>query len=174
MMFRGLRRVFAGQRGFTLLEVVVTLAITGIIGIGATMATVQILTQGSRNVDYTTASRHAMNAIFWISRDAQMSQTVEPSGANGYPLTLSWTEWDNSEHAVIYSIEDDRLMRSYSIDGDGPREILVALYINSTSENTSCQYSDRVLTLRVTATVGDGTQALNVGKVREITPRPGL
>lgn len=174
MIFRKLQRISKRQNGFTLIEVIAVLAITGLIGVGATTATVQVLNQSSQNSDYTTASRHAMNAIYWISRDAQMSQDRELGGDSGFPLTLSWTEWDNSEHQVIYSIEDDKLMRSYSIDGGEPRETLVAQYINSVSENTTCAFNDGVLTLKVTATVGDGSHALSVAKVREITPRPGL
>jgi prepilin-type N-terminal cleavage/methylation domain-containing protein len=174
MILRKLRQISQKQSGFTLIEVLAVLAITGIIGLGATTATVQVLTQGTRNSDYTTASRHAMNAIYWVSRDAQMAQTVTPDVASGFPLTLNWTEWDNSEHQVIYSITDDRLMRSYSVDGSEPGQILVAQYINPDSENTTCGFSDRVLTVRVTTIVGEGTRAVSVSRIREITPRPGL
>lgn len=174
MMRDRLRRASRGQPGFTVIEVIVALAITSIIGLGATMITGQVLTQSGTNRDYTTASRHTMNAIYWISRDAQMSQDRTLGGASGFPLTLVWTEWDNSQHQVTYSIEDDRLTRSSTVDGGEPVETLVAQYVNSVSENTTCAFSDRVLTVKVTATVGNGTHALSVTKVREITPRPGL
>ena len=174
MKFRRLRRINRGQQGFTLIEIIATLAITGLIGVGAAMATVQIFNQGSHNSDYTTASRHTMNAIYWISRDAQMSQIIEPDGAAGFPLTLSWTEWDNSGHQVIYALEDDKLRRSYSADGGEPNETVVAQYINSVSDNTTCAVSDNMVILRVTATVGTGSNAVSVTKTRDIVPRPNL
>ena len=174
MIFRKLGWIIKGQRGFTLIEVIATLAITGLICLGANTTIIQVLTQSAKNSDYTTASRHTMNAVYWVSRDAHMSQTMEPNGATGFPLTLSWTEWDNSQHQVTYSIEDDKLRRSYSIDGGGPSQTLVAQYINTVSENTTCEFANGMLTLRVTATVGEGSHALSVTKVREITPRPGL
>lgn len=163
-----------GQRGFTLMEVILALAVTGLIGAGATMATLQVMNQSAHNSDYTTASRNAMDAIYWISRDALMSQVVVTDGAAGFPLTLSWTEWDNSVHQIIYSVEDGELKRDASINGDDLNETVVAEYINSTSANTTCNFDGGVLTLQVTATVGDGAHALSVARTREIVPRPEL
>ena len=91
MIIRRLRLALHSQKGFTLIEVLAVLVITSIIGLGATITTLQVLSQGSQNNDYTTASRHAMNAIYWVSRDAQMSQTVTPGGGDGFPLTLNST-----------------------------------------------------------------------------------
>lgn len=175
MILHRLARITRGQQGFTLLELIVAVALTALIGVGATTATVQVMTQTNRNTDYTAASRHVMNAIYWLSRDAQMSQTVlTDNGTTGFPLTLGWTEWDNSAHQVVYSVVDDMFRRSYSVDGGLPSETMVAEYINSVAENTTCEFSGGVLTVKVTATIGAGSNAHSVTKTREITPRPGL
>ena len=82
------------------------------------MATLQIATQGTRNSDYTTASRQAQNAIQWISRDAQMVQAVTLNGATRFPLNLSWVQWDNSDCQVSYTITNGELRRSYYVNGE--------------------------------------------------------
>jgi len=162
------------QKGFTIVEIIAVLAITGLIGVGAAIATVQVADQGTRNRDHTTASRHAMNSIYWISRDTQMAQVVELNGVSGFPINMSWVEWDNSTHQVVYSIDGDKLRRSYSRNGSEPSETVIAQYIDQFSENTSCEVTGGVITLKVTATVGDGSRTVSVTKVREICPRPGL
>lgn len=167
------------QKGFTLIEMIAVLAITGLIGVGAATAAVQVLTQGAKNSDYTTASRQAMNAIYWISRDAQMAQTIY--GASGFPLTtnltFSWTEWDNPNlHKVTYSKEDDELRRSYLVGDVEQSDTLIAQYINWESGKTYFEGSDsdNVVTVKVTATVGTGSHAISVTKEREITRRSRL
>jgi hypothetical protein len=109
-----------------------------------------------------------MNAIKWISRDAEMSQTIDTSGTSGFPLTLSWVDWNNAEYQVVYTIEDGTLKRNYSTNGSAPGQTIVAKCINSTSENTTCERDDRALILKVTATVGNGANAVSVTNKREI------
>ena len=174
MIKRILRRLRGGQGGFGLLEMSVTLAITGLIGLGAAAVTAQMMTHGARNGDYNTASQYAMNAIYWITRDAQMSQALEPEGASGFPVTLGWTEWDNTEHEVVYEIEDGKMMRSHSVDGGAAQEMLVAELINPAADSTNCTFADRRLIVQVTSTIGEGNNALSVTKLREVAPRPGL
>ena len=167
-------RLIKSGKGFTLIEMVVALAITGIISLGAASATYHVMINGGRNADAVAASQYALNAVHWISRDVQMSQEVSTEGASGFPLTLQWVTWDNSEHEIVYSIEDGTLTRWYSIGGVEESEVVVAQYIDTDTEMTSCVFSSGVLTLKITATVGEGLHAVSVGKVREIVPRPGL
>ena len=173
-----LRRLWSqkdAQMGFTIIEMAVALIITGIIAAGAIMATMQIATQGTRNSEFTTASRHAQNAIQWISRDAQMSQTLTLNGASGFPLDLDWVQWDNSDHQIIYTISDGELRRSYYVNGEQQNETLVAQYINSVAENSTCEITaENTLLVKITATTGAGPRSISVTKEREITPRPGL
>ena len=105
------RRLIKKEKGFTLIELVVALAITGIIGLGAGAATYHVMTQSDQNTAATSARHQALNAIHWMSRDVQMAQTVSPEGASGFPLTLRWVAWDNVGHEVVYSIVDGNLTR---------------------------------------------------------------
>ena len=164
------------QRGFLLTEMLASLAIAGLIGLGATVASAQVMNQTARNNDFTTASRHTLNAIQWISRDTQMAQTIV--GWDGFPatdnLTLTWATWDNTENEVIYSVENGQLKRSYSVDGGAPSVTLVAEYINPAAAMTNCALDNGVLTLKITGSVGAGSTIVDVTKVREIVSRPKL
>jgi type II secretory pathway component PulJ len=175
MTFRKTRLFKKNEAGVTLIETLVSLAITALIGLGAAMSSSQVLTQTSRNEDYTTASRNVMNAVYWISRDAQMAQTI--SGVTGFPgtadLSLTWVEWDNSSHNATYSIENGRLLRTYNVDGE-ITETLIAEYINPSSNMTSCVSVNGTLTLTITSSVGEGSRVVNVTRIRAMTARPKL
>jgi prepilin-type N-terminal cleavage/methylation domain-containing protein len=176
MFSRGLRRLKKNQSGFTLVEMTVTLVLIGLICLGATMANAQIINQTSRNNDYTTATRQALNAVHWISRDAQMSHSI--NGTAGFPfsdnLTISWTEWNNTECLVIYSVDNNQLNRSYSVNGSLPEVTLVAEYINEDPAKTNCSYADGVLTIKITSTVGENTRIVNFTKEASISSRPQI
>lgn len=175
MIFRKIRLFYKNQAGFTLIELMVALVISGIIGLGATVSSGQVLNQTSRNSDYTTASRNAMNAIHWISRDAMMAQTI--NGAEGFPqnedLSLNWVEWDNTVNSANYSLENGILRRIYS-DGSQVTNTIIAQYINSDAELTNCVSYNGTLTLTITSSVGEGSKVVNVTRVREIISRPQL
>lgn len=174
MIFRRLFIPFKKQAGFSLVELIVALAITGIIGLGAAIANAQVLTQTAKNNDYTTAGRQTLNAVHWIGRDTQMSQAIQPGGASGFPLTLMWIDWDNKLYQVVYSLDDGKLERSYSVNGSQPSVSLIAEYISDDDQMTNCSTDNGVLTLKITACVGQGINTTNVTRVREITSRPNL
>ena len=147
----------------------------GLIGLVATMANAQVLIQTSKNSDYTTASRQTLNAVHWISCDAQMAQDIEPdAGVSGFPLTLQWLAWDHSDNEVIYSLQNGKVIRSYSTDNGTPVVYMVAEYISENTSQTYCSFSDGILTLMMTGSVGEGANTTNVTKVRHIASRPNL
>ena len=163
------------ENGFTLIEIMVTLAITGFIALGAAVSSAQVLNQTTRNSDFTTASRNAMNASYWVGRDAQMAQVF--SGAAGFPetsdLSMAWEDWDNVSHNVTYSLEDGRLFRTYTVGGQST-SAMIAEYINENSDMTYCTSDNGTLVFTITSSVGQGSKIIDVTRTREVTARPQL
>jgi prepilin-type N-terminal cleavage/methylation domain-containing protein len=170
-----LKSLKRGEAGFTLIEVIAAVAITGIISLGASIATGQVLNQTSRNNDYTTASRNTLNALYWISHDVTMAQTID--GWEGFPqsedLSLSWVGWDNTEYSANYTLDNDILRRVYS-EGGQVTTTLIAVNINHDEEMTYCLSDNGTLTVTITSSVGGGDRVVNVTKVRKIASRPNI
>lgn len=176
MKLRGIRLFSIEQRGLTLVETLAALAIAGLVGLGATIANAQVMNQTAKNNAFTTASRHTLNALQWISRDVQMAQDMD--GEEGFPddsdLTLTWIEWDNTVNQVVYSLVDGELRRTYTVGGGDPTVTLVADHINSDPELTNCVSDNWVITVTVTGSVRAGSKIIDVTKKSEITSRPRL
>jgi prepilin-type N-terminal cleavage/methylation domain-containing protein len=168
-------KLFHRQKGFTLIELMVAVAITGIISLGAAVSSGQLLNQTSRDRDYTLASRYVTNAIYWISHDAMMAQSIQ--GCEGFPgtdaLSLTWTDWDNNVFSANYSVENGVLTRKYS-DGVSVAYTFVAQNINTGDGLTSCSSANGTLTLTVTSSVGEGSRIIDVTKTKNIICRPKL
>jgi type II secretory pathway component PulJ len=175
MISRKTRLFHKGEAGLTLLEILVSLTIASLIGLGAAISSAQVLNETSKNNDYTTASRNAMNALYWISKDAQMAQVI--SGHSGFPqtsdLSLTWVEWDNSSHNATYSLADGLLWRTYTVDGEST-VTLIAEYISSAANMTYCTSDNGTLMMTVTSSVGEGSRIVEVTREREMTARPRL
>jgi len=170
-MLRRLGVIKRNQRGFTLIEVLVATAITGFIGVGITMAASQVLNINALSINHITVLKQVENATYWINRDAQMAQIVQPSGGSGFPLNLSWVEWDNTMHQVSYTLESSKLYRSYSVNGGQPSQTVVAEHINTNAGMTNCQFAGGVFTFKVTASVS-GFRPATETRMAQMIPRP--
>lgn len=100
-----------GEKGFTLIELIVAVAIIALIGSATATATLQVLRVTGRNNEHMTAVRQVHNIGYWISRDAQMAQSVATDNLTEPDfLVLNWTEWNYADdpiyHSVTYFFED--------------------------------------------------------------------
>ena len=159
------------QTGFTLVELLVAIALVGIITLGITITISQILTINVDASNHMIAVRQVQQAGKEVSKDALQAQNVTCGGSNGFSLTLAWEDWEGTDNVVVYTIEDDELQRSHNIEGVR----VIARYIDT--GQTSCDPlgvlpDGGVLTFTVTATVGNGPPGASETRVYEIEPRP--
>ena len=127
------RRLINCQRGFTLIELIIAIAITSVVLAAASGTVYQLLAGNSHNSNAMLATRNLQQAGHWISRDILMAQEVlidnNPDSVEVF--RVSWTEiigWksepDNSldppaeevfnliiDHRVIYTLLDGILLR---------------------------------------------------------------
>ena len=170
-----MKKLKKGERGFTLIEMLVVLVLIGIITGGITAGIRQVLTINTRASNHMIAVRQVQQAGKEVSKDALQAQpdkiNVDPPG--GAFLAMNWTSWEGQENAVIYTITDDNeLQRSYTINGGDPTVIRIAQYIDPNPDQTSCSWNNVTLTFKVTATIGIGSYGAIETRVYEIEPRP--
>ena len=182
MTTSGLRFIRKDQRGFTLVEMLVAIALVGLISLGIAAAIMQVLTINADASNHMIAVRQVQQAGKEVSKDTLQAQNVTCGGSNGFPLTLAWEHWDSMDNVVVYTLQDmpsspdlKMLERSHTIAGDSPTVRVIARYIDA--DQTNCDPlgvlpGDGVLTFTVTAAVGNGPQGASETRVYEVEPRP--
>jgi prepilin-type N-terminal cleavage/methylation domain-containing protein len=181
------------QRGFTLIELIITVAITALITGGIATALYQVYNVNTLNTNHMTATRQVQNAGFWISQDSQMAQIVDTADDVGTAeteiLILSWTGWGydiggdkGTDQVVIryyYDAATSKLWRSEAItttiyDSEG-------VLVGTTSSSSQFQVAQFIPTIptvtplsgnkigvTIEATVADATEQ----RTYEVSARP--
>jgi len=181
MLYR-LGLVDRNQRGFTIVELLISFTVAALVAVGVTTGVFQIVTGNNRTSNHMNAVRQVQEAGYWVSHDTQMAQDVETDNVTDPEIMkLTWDEWDNSnEHQVVYSLTNmngglKQLEKQHLIyDADDnlldSTTSIVAQFIDPAM--TSCSFTGDKLIFTVTATVGSGSQKGSETRVYEISPRP--
>ena len=159
------------EKGFTLIEVVITIAILGIVMPAMAMTISTLLTNHQQANDHNIVSQQVQNAGYWISRDVQAAKYVIFTQPSGFPLTLviPVDTNENNDYSVDYVFDGNKLKRKvYNSSHTFTKETLIAEYIDvADTVFTTIQPNNHMLVIR--ASKGK----VVVERSYEVTQRPG-
>lgn len=175
MILKVCQRIGNNQKGFTMVELLMAMAVAGIIAAAIGTTTAQVFNLNTRTSNHMVAVRQVQSAGYWVSRDAQMAQVRTVPGVPGLPFSLVWTDWNGNVNNVTYSIVGKALKRRFIVSGSSPSDTTSFVAQSIDSGGTSCNYdlASNTLTFTVTATVGSGSRAESETRKYEVKPRPG-
>jgi prepilin-type N-terminal cleavage/methylation domain-containing protein len=127
------------EAGYTLIEMVMVIAILGLLSLAINQAIAQTVRISSHGTDSMTAIKQVEDTFYWVNIDTQQSQVIKPGLNGGFPLKLTWTEWNGTRHAVTYSIDGRDMKRSVSINEGPATGMVVARYLVTDASATNCR-----------------------------------
>jgi len=174
-MMKSIRFAHRDQRGITLIEMTVAVALIGLIAAGIAMTISQVMAVNSNTSGKMVAIRQVQQAGDRVSKDVLQAGVVVHNSAGdpfSVSLTIPYFKDDVSgpqEKTIIvdYVIEGGELIRTYNDDGSGPITMVVARHINP-AETSFVQVGDVYI-----FTVGAGFRGQTETREYEIKPRPG-
>jgi len=95
------------QLGFTLVEVVIAIAISAILLVGSVELVSHMVIASAKNRANTMAMLQVQYVGFWITEDVVQARAdgVSPGDSPGFPLTIEWTAWNGDLNQITYSVE---------------------------------------------------------------------
>ncbi|MBN2238350.1 MAG: prepilin-type N-terminal cleavage/methylation domain-containing protein [Dehalococcoidales bacterium] len=169
-----------GERGYTILELLVGLTVTALLVAAVGIAIYQVYRNTQINRNHTSALHQVETAGYWISRDIQQANDITTSESLALPdlLLLGWSGYvSGHQYAVTYTFDDmigssyKKLLRKESIDGGANTTTLICQYVDDSPANTSCNITDGIFYLNITVTVGEGATARNETRTFMELPR---
>lgn len=134
--------IYRNQKGFTVLELLIAFAITALVAGAATTTILQVFSGSAYTSNNMTAVRQVQTAGYWVSRDSQMALKVNTTGDSGFPLTLTWTDWETGDvYDVIYDLSAGKLQREHYTNNALDETGIMAQYIDTDPTETRCGFT---------------------------------
>jgi prepilin-type N-terminal cleavage/methylation domain-containing protein len=157
----------SGQRGFTLIEIVIAMGVGSIIILGGTSALYQVFSNNSSNTAHVVAVKQVESALHSLERDVQMAQTIRTDGMTGSDrLVLGWVEWNNTQHTVTYRLVGGALTRVL----DAGPDATLAQHITTFDLGPQPYVRGSTLSATITCTVAGWRQSTET-RTLQIIPR---
>ena len=133
-----------GGKGFTVLEVLIGVAIMAIVVGAVAMTITTLLMNEGQAAGQNTALPQVQNAGYWISRDVQMARNVVFDDPD-FLLSLDIPRDDNpdNDYTIDYVFDGDKLKRQvYDSLGTLTSETFIAEYIDTSNTTFSALDAD--------------------------------
>jgi type II secretory pathway component PulJ len=142
-------KIFLKQQGFSLIQLMIGLAITTILGTVITVSLWQTITVDGASNKHMQAISQVENAVFYLNRDIQMSLPAD-TYQSGFPLELQ-----SGATSITYSLVSphDGSPAYLQRNKDGLTQV-IASHIDTNTNLTSSFYSGGKLTVTITVTTG--------------------
>jgi len=168
------------ERGFTLIELSVVVAIVALIASGATMGIFQVIKVSESSNNRMIAVRQAQNAGYWITHDAQMAQGISADDDTGTAeteiLTFTWVGWERKDaqdnqyidsYEECYTYDNNELWRHQKITTDKYNSN--GQFIETTESQSLTRVADNITGIIIPPLVGNKLNATITASVCEAT-----
>jgi prepilin-type N-terminal cleavage/methylation domain-containing protein len=141
-----MKKLKKDQKGLTLLELIIAIAITSLITGGIGTIVYQIYTSSARSSNHMVAVREVQDTGYWVSAYAYMAQNATITGVSGFPVILQWVNFEPSgRHKVVFTLTSSSggLRGSYYVNDvlDSARTDKIPVFEFIDSNKTNCQVS---------------------------------
>jgi|GEM_PF-845508 len=169
-------------RGFTLVELLIALAIGSLVVVGALSVLYQITILVPKAQNNMLAVRQAQNAGYWINRDGTAAQIITPTPnlftlSAATPLVISHVDWDATKTTTTYFVDaQHRLQRQIVVTSEKTGSVISSqqIQVSDSIASITAQYNQpiasnarKILTVTITAQVGSANET----RVYQISPR---
>jgi prepilin-type N-terminal cleavage/methylation domain-containing protein len=142
----GKRLIHKDQKGFTMLELLIVLAITALITTSITMAISQTFTGSTRSSNHMVVVRQVQEAGYWVSYYGYGAQNTTITGVGGFPLIMRWIDFvTGQKQKIVFSVNSSGLKGNYYVsdvfNAAKTGTIPVFAFINANANKTNCQIS---------------------------------